>query len=276
LSVRGIDPSTYGAIVDVESRLVQGTLDLSGFQAVVGTELARKLGIGLGGRVRIQTSGDRGGVYTVTGVFDYGSATLNETLAFVSLRSAQTLFDLEGGVSSFELKGDDVFGAEALAERIRDRTGLDAVSWMEQNGDLLVGLRSQSMSSIMIQVFVVLAVALGIASVLAVTVVQKAREIGILRATGTPSESVTRIFLLQGGILGGAGSLVGIALGTALALFFASVARNPDGSATFPVALTPWLYGRSALVAIGVGVLAAVLPARDASRMDPATVIRNG
>jgi lipoprotein-releasing system permease protein len=76
--------------------------------------------------------------------------------------------------------------------------------------------------------------------------------------------------------LGGAGSLVGIALGTALALFFASVARNPDGSATFPVALTPWLYGRSALVAIGVGVLAAVLPARDASRMDPATVIRNG
>jgi len=276
LSVRGIDPSTYGAIVDVESRLVEGTLDLSGFQAVVGTELARKLGIGLGGRVRIQTSGDRGGVYTVTGVFDYGSATLNETLAFVSLRSAQTLFDLEGGVSSFELKGDDVFGAEALAERIRDRTGLDAVSWMEQNGDLLVGLRSQSMSSIMIQVFVVLAVALGIASVLAVTVVQKAREIGILRATGTPSESVTRIFLLQGGILGGAGSLVGIAVGTALALFFASVARNPDGSATFPVALTPWLYGRSALVAIGVGVLAAVLPARDASRMDPATVIRNG
>ncbi|MDH3424531.1 MAG: FtsX-like permease family protein, partial [Gemmatimonadota bacterium] len=137
-------------------------------------------------------------------------------------------------------------------------------------------LRSQSMSSIMIQVFVILAVALGIASVLAVSVAQKAREIGILRATGTPSGSVTRIFFIQGGILGGFGSLFGIALGTGLALFFASVARNPDGSATFPIALTPLLYGRSALIAIGVGLLAAVLPAREASRLDPATAIRNG
>jgi lipoprotein-releasing system permease protein len=174
------------------------------------------------------------------------------------------------------VKGEDIFEAEALAERIRSRTGLVAESWMEQNGDLLVGLRSQSMSSIMIQVFVILAVALGIASVLAVSVVQKAREIGILRATGTRTASVTRIFLIQGAVLGGIGSLFGIALGTFLALFFAGIAQNPDGSATFPVALTPLLYGRSALVAITVGLLAAVLPARDASRLDPATAIRNG
>lgn len=276
LSVRGIDPESYRGIVDVERRLVEGTLDLTGFQAVVGIELARKLGIGLGGRIRIQAADDRGGVYTATGIFDYSSAALNETLVFVSLRSAQTLFDLEGGVSALEVKGADIFAAEALAERIRDRTGLDAVSWMEQNGDLLVGLRSQSMSSIMIQVFVVLAVALGIASVLAVSVVQKAREIGILRATGTRSESVTQVFLVQGAILGCVGSLVGIALGTFLALFFASAARNPDGSATFPIALTTSLYGRSVLIAVGVGIVAAIIPARNASRMDPANAIRNG
>jgi lipoprotein-releasing system permease protein len=147
---------------------------------------------------------------------------------------------------------------------------------MTQNGDLLVGLRSQSMSSVMIQVFVILAVALGIASVLAVSVVQKSREIGILRATGTQARSVTRIFLIQGAVLGVIGSVLGIAIGTALSLFFASMARNPDGSATFPVALTAWLYGRSVAVAMIVGLTAAVLPARDATRMDPATVIRNG
>jgi lipoprotein-releasing system permease protein len=276
LSVRGIELPSYRNIVDVESRLVEGSFDLAGFHVVVGTELARKLGVTLGGRVRIQAAGDRGGVYTISGIFDYNSATLNESLVFVSLRGAQTLFGIPGGVSAIEVKGPDVFQAEALAERIRDRTGLVAESWMEQNGDLLVGLRSQSMSSIMIQVFVILAVALGIASVLAVSVVQKAREIGILRATGTRSGSVTRIFLIQGAILGGVGSLLGIALGTFLALFFASVARNPDGSATFPIALTPLLYGRSALVAITVGLLSAALPARDASRLDPATAIRNG
>jgi lipoprotein-releasing system permease protein len=128
----------------------------------------------------------------------------------------------------------------------------------------------------MIQVFVILAVALGIASVLAVSVVQKAREIGILKATGTLTRSVTRVFLLQGAVLGTAGSLIGIAIGTTLALFFAGLARNPDGSATFPVDLNLWLYARSVAVALTVGVLSAILPARRAARMDPATVIRNG
>ena len=260
----------------MRSRLVDGAFDLEGFNAVVGIELARKLGIGVGGRIRIQSAGERGGVYTVAGLFDYRSSDLNERLVFVSLRAAQTLFDVEGGVSSLEIRGTEIFAADALAAGIRDRTGLTADSWMEINRDLMVGLRSQSYSSIMIQVFVILAVALGIASVLAVSVVQKAKEIGILRATGTRARTVTRIFLLQGALLGIVGSLIGIALGTFLALFFVRLARNPDGSATFPVALTAWLYGRSVAVALAVGIVSALLPARNAARMDPATVIRNG
>jgi lipoprotein-releasing system permease protein len=275
-TVRGIELESYSTIVDVRERLVDGTLDLTGFRVVVGTEMARKFGLGTGGRIRLQAAGDRGAVYTISGIFDYRSRELNERLVFISLRGAQTLFGLEGGVSTLEVKGDDIFGAEDLALGIADRTGLVADSWMAQNRDLLVGLRSQSMSSVMIQVFVVLAVALGIASVLAVSVVQKGREIGILRATGTSRDAVTRIFLYQGAILGTVGSLIGIAVGTVLALFFAGLARNPDGTATFPVALTAWLYGRSVAVALGVGLLSAVIPSRDASRLDPATVIRNG
>jgi len=276
VTVRGIEPESYQTVVDVQDRLVAGGFDLTGFRMVVGTELARKLGAGVGGRIRVQAAGDRGGVFTVSGVFDYNSPALNETLVFISLRAAQTLFGVEGGISALEVQGGDVFEAEALAERIRDRTGLDAESWMESNGDLLVGLRSQSASSVMIQVFVILAVALGIAAVLAVSVVQKAREIGILRATGTRTTTVTRIFLLQGAILGVIGSFLGILLGSLLALFFAGLAQNPDGSPRFPVALTPWLYGRSVAVALIVGLVAAVLPARNAARLDPATAIRNG
>ncbi len=276
VTIRGIEPDTYFTIVDVESRLVAGTFNLDGFHAVIGTELARRLGVGVGGRLRVQVADDRGGVYTVSGIFDYGSRSLNEGLVFISLRGAQTLFDLDGGVSTLEILGADIFQADAVAARIQDRTGLVADSWMAQNRDLMTGLRSQSASSIMIQVFVILAVALGIASVLAVSVVQKAKEIGILRATGTKAPAVTRIFLLQGAILGTVGSLLGIALGTILAVFFQSLARNPDGSATFPVALTPFLYGRSVAVALVVGLVAAIVPARDAARMDPATVIRNG
>jgi lipoprotein-releasing system permease protein len=119
-------------------------------------------------------------------------------------------------------------------------------------------------------------VALGIASVLAVSVVQKSREIGILKAVGTATGKVERVFLLQGAIVGLVGSAIGVAAGIGLSLFFAGLARNPDGTATFPANLNLVLYLRSALIATTVGVLAALLPARRAARLDPARVIRGG
>ncbi len=127
----------------------------------------------------------------------------------------------------------------------------------------------------MIQFFVVLAVALGIASVLIVSVVQKSREIGILRATGTSVRSVSGIFLIQGLVVGAVGWAVGALLGAGLATLFARMAVNPDGSSTFPVDLGASLFLRAALVALGVGLSAAVLPARRAARLDPAEAIRH-
>ena len=276
VAVRGIEPASYGRIVDLEAKLVAGNADLTGNRAVVGTELASDLGLGVGDRVRLRSGADRGAVFTVAGIFDFGNRDLNERWVFVSLRAAQAMFALEGGVSTIEVRGSDVFAAEKLALLIAERTGLRSESWMAINAQLLIALRSQSSSSYMIQAFVVVAVALGIASVLAVSVLQKAREIGILRATGTTTGKVVRIFLIQGGILGLGGALFGIALGIVLALFFANLAQNPDGAPTFPVALTPTLFIRAGLTAVLVGLVAAVLPARRAARMDPATVIRNG
>jgi len=275
ITVRGIDTATYGTVIDVESRLVEGVLDLKSFHSVIGVELARDLGAEIGSRVRIQAAGGGEGVYTVSGIGEYGSQALNEGLVLVALRDAQALFGLEGGVSALEITTDDIFGAEDLARRIHGRTGLVAESWIQRNEDLMQGLRSQSASSVMIQVFVILAVALGIASVLTVSVVQKAKEIGILRATGTRARTVTRIFLLQGLVLGLLGSLIGVLFGSGLALLFSEFAR-PDQAVTFPVALTPWLYVRSVGVALVVGLLSATVPARNAARTDPAVVIRSG
>jgi lipoprotein-releasing system permease protein len=276
VAIRGVDPESYGAIVDLRERLVEGDLNLSGANALVGTELAADLGIVVGDRLRLDAGTDRGGVYTVAGIFDFGATELNERWVFVSLRSAQTMFALEGGISTIEVRGDEVFEAEDLSRRIGELTGLSPASWMETNSQLLVALRSQSSSSYMIQAFVILAVALGIASVLAVSVTQKEREIGILRATGTSTGRLMRVFLLEGGILGLGGAAIGILLGIVLALLFANLAQNPDGSPTFPVALTPMLFARAALTAVVVGVVAAAVPARRAARMDPATAIRNG
>ncbi len=108
------------------------------------------------------------------------------------------------------------------------------------------------------------------------SVVQKSREIGILRAVGTAPRRVLRVFLIQGGVLGLAGSFVGSALGALFAKLFEGIARGPDGAPRFPVHLDAPLFLFATALATGVGLLAAVLPARRAAKLDPATAIRNG
>ena len=276
ISLRGVEAESYRQIIDFGPRIVAGEFRVTGSDAVIGVELAKKLGISGGDKLRISTPQGREELFLVAGILDVGNKDLNERWVFVSIRNAQTLLDLSGGISSIEVKVDRIFDAESVAGSISSGTGLEAVSWMRLNTQLLVGLRSQNASSHMIQFFVAVAVALGIASVLVVSVVQKSREIGILRAMGTPSHLVTRIFLLQGAVLGLTGSAIGVAIGSALAFFFSSLAKNPDGSATFPVALTLGLIARTAAGATVTGLLAAVAPARRASRLDPAEVIRYG
>jgi len=276
IALRGVEPSSFRRIIDMAPRMTEGEFRVDAAHAVLGVELAAELGLKRGDKLRIQAPAGRSEVFVVAGLFDVGNKDLNERWVFVSLRSAQTLLDLSGGISSIELKVDQIFSADRVAAAVASRTGLDAESWMERNRQLLVGLRSQSASSWMIQVFVVIAVALGIASVLVVSVVQKSREIGILKAMGTRTAQVVRVFLVQGAVLGLAGSAVGVLLGSGLALFFAALATNPDGSPTFPVALTPSLFLGAAAVATITGLVAAVAPAERAASLDPADVIRHG
>jgi lipoprotein-releasing system permease protein len=276
VALRGIDPESFEAVIRIERAVRAGRLRVEGTECVIGVELATDLGLGVGDKLRVTTAEGRGDVFTVSGIFDIGNKDVNARWVLVSLRAAQTLLDLSGGVTTVEAKVADVFQAEALAVALASRTGLASDSWMRSNRQLLDGLRSQSASSWMIQGFVVLAVALGIASVLGVSVIQKSREIGILKATGTSTPAVMRIFLIEGGIVGLVGSIAGSGLGAALSMFFARAVKNPYGTSLFPVDLNPRLFALASLVAIATGLAAAWLPARRAALLDPAVVIRYG
>ena len=137
-----------------------------------------------------------------------------------------------------------------------------AESWMETNAQLMNALRSQSLSTRMISLFVALSVALGIASVLSVSVVQRTREIGILRAMGTTRPQMLRVFLVQGAVVGALGSVLGLLLAVALIWVFTHFVRGSDGLPLFNITLAPVLALRVAAIATVCGVLAAVaLPA---------------
>lgn len=276
VAIRGVEPDPFSRVIDVPSRLVAGTWRLRGSEAVIGQELAKDLGLSVGDKLRLSTAEGHADTFLITGIFDLGNKDVNERWVLVPLRSAQTLLELVGGVSSLELRVTDLFGADELARELQRRTGLVAESWMTLNAQLLTALKSQSSSRYMIQFFVIVAVALGIASVLVVSVVQKSREIGILKAMGTSTGKVMRVFLIQGAVVGVVGSVLGSAMGAGLALFFTAIARNPDGTPVFPITLEPRLFLTAAAVALFTGLIAAVVPARRASGLDPAVVIRNG
>ena len=126
----------------------------------------------------------------------------------------------------------------------------------------------------MIRGVVLVVVVLGIASVLVVSVVQKGREIGILRAMGATRSQISRVFLLQGAMLGSVGSLLGLMLAVLLIWLFSAFVRGSDGLPLFQIELQPGLALQTALLATVCGVLAAIAPARRAASMDPAQAIR--
>lgn len=121
---------------------------------------------------------------------------------------------------------------------------------------------------------VLVVVVLGIASVLVVSVVQKSREIGILRAMGATKPQISRVFLLQGAMVGSVGSVAGLALAAVLVWLFTTFVRGSDGLPLFNITLQPGLALRTSLLATACGVLAAIAPARRAAAMDPAQAIR--
>ena len=274
IALMGVDAGRFRGVVPVADKVVRGRYDVSGKQVLIGTNLADDLGVDVGDRLRLVGADPAGDVFTVAGVFDMGIREVNLRWAVVSIRGAQTLLALPGGVTDLQLRVRELFDADVIADGIERNTGLVADSWIELNESLLVGLRAQSNSSAMIQLFVFIAVALGIASVLIVSVVQKSREIGIMRAYGVSRGQISRIFLVQGGMVGLVGAVLGALLGAALALLFQTMAVSPDGAPRFPVDLSWPIFARGAAVALASGVLAAVFPARRAARLDPAEAIR--
>ena len=272
----GVDPERYARIVKLPENIVAGEYRITPGNVLIGADLASDLGVSIGDKLRVATAVNRDDTLTVAGLFDMGNRDLNRRWVFTTLSAARNLLDLPGGVSNIDLVVADIFQAERVAREIASRTGLKAESWMETNAQLLAAFENQTMTTRAIRTFVTLIVALGIASVLVVSVVQKQKEIGILRAMGAPRGKILWIFLIQGGLVGFLGALLGAGLGAVLIQLLSRLVTDAQGNAIFTPDNDPLTYVVAVLLAAVVGLLAAALPARRAARMDPVSAIRYG
>lgn len=275
LTITGAPFATLDSIYRLRSRATAGAPTLSLGQIVIGTDLAKKFGLTVGSRMPLDTGSGTPADLTVAGIVDLGSSAANLRQAFTGPELPRAVLGYRADqYTDVEVRLADPFGSLAVASGWQQLLPATKVTdWQTSNKDLLTALQSQSASSYMIQVFVLVAVALGIASTLAISAVQKTRQIGILKALGMADGRTSSIFVWQSAILGVAGTVVGVGLAFLLVAGFAAGTQGRPGN--FPIDPNWGFISLSAGIAMLVALLSSIIPSRRTSRLNPIEVIQN-
>lgn len=308
--LRGIDLASAVEATDFRKTLRGASEELTAAMAsprpvfppegiVLGSYLASSLGVSVGSPVDVllPLGGDLSplGVmprmrrFTVVGIFQVGFAEFDSKLAMVAIPTAQQLFRMGPAVSGIEVRVTDIYRAAEVAETVRARLKFPYFTrtWMELNRNFFSALRVERIVMFVILTMIVLVAAFGIISTLIMLVMQKRKEIAVLKSMGATGTSLTTVFIVQGMIIGAAGTILGLLAGL-------SIARNLDPI----VAAVEWIFGFKAfpqevylldklparilwpdVVAITVTAfvitfLATIIPSRQAARVDPVVAIR--
>ena len=270
----GTELDRYLRVVRLDDKVKSGVLVIEPGDALIGIELAKDLGAVLGDRFRVQTAQGGSEVFRIRALLDLGSRELNRRYVYTDLRAAQSLLGIPGRITNLDVAVRDIMQAEMIAAQLRAQSGQLIESWIQTNNQIFSAIKNQDIMTLLIRFFITVVVSLGIASVLVVSVVQKRKEIGILRAIGATRRQMLSVFLLQGVIVGVSGALLGSVLGMMLVSLFSRILRNAEGQALFSLSFDFKLIGYVVVGAAVLGLLAAVLPARNAARLDPAQAIR--
>jgi lipoprotein-releasing system permease protein len=268
--LRGVELDRANAIYQISERIIQGNDILEGNQILIGKELAEDFKLNAGDVVLIALASNVRERFSIQGIFDFENQSINSNWIFIDLKRAQKLLDKEDYISRIELQINDVFAADRISRELSFQLGgLVVENWKEQNAQLLNALSSQSVSNYIIQIFVLLAVTLGISSVLGISVIQRSRELGILKALGIKNNSARMIFIFQGAILGFSGALSGTALG----ILLINVFTNFVSVFSIEVQLSQIIF--IIIITTLACIVSAVIPANSSAKLNPIEVIRN-
>lgn len=277
VAVVGADPALQDEVAPVTKHLIAGRyVGLDSREIVLDYDLAQDLEVATGDRVRLSSSAGASDDFTVAGIYSRGQGRGN---AYVTLRTGQSLFALGTSVNTVYVKVFDIYEADEVADRTMALLPYEAESWSRQFPQFLSSLQVQTATAYLICVFSLIASSFAIASVLIVSVLQKSKQIGILKSMGAKRRQILTVFMLEGLGIAVVGAALGAALGAGviflLSLFEQPVTRvGQEPAQLFPVAILPGFILLAILAAIVSTVIAAVLPARSAAKLNPVDVMR--
>lgn len=277
VTIKGVDLNRGDQIYKIAENMLKGKVFGDKREVVVGKKLAEILNVEVGEKISLKTVNAGQIEVVVSGIFDLKNEALNQSLVYMSFKSAQQAFGLTGKASVIDIQVYDVFAADQTMTKIRGLGQLfnqELKNWKNSNASLLAGLQSQTISTLMIQTFVLMSVILGIASVLAVSVMQKSKQIGILKAMGLSDFKSSLIFVFQGAILSAMGIAVGVLVGYGLIQGFIFGTQNTPTN--IKISLDPLYIGQICAVSFIFSCLSVMIPARRTKKLDPIEVIKNG
>ncbi len=300
--VRGIEPETAVKVISLSTNLRDGTLaeleveddagDRGGTPGIIlGNELAKNLGVVRGepvtvispvGRLTPLGQVPRSQTFRVVGVFDSGMYEYDSTLAYVSLRTAQRFLGIGDRATGIEVKVDDVYEADGVAKSLSRVLGgypYWSRDWMRMNRNLFSALKLEKIVMFIILTLIILVAAFNIVGTLIMVVIEKTRDIAILKSMGATRRSIMKIFMIEGLVIGLLGTLLGLLGGYGLCKLLATyqfieLPQDVYYISTLPVKMEPLDVTLIALAAIIISLVATVYPAWQASRLDPAEAIR--
>lgn len=280
VTLSGIVPATMKTVSTIQEKMIEGSLDALAANPngiVIGKGLAQKFNLGIGRNVSVVASSGLSRPMKVVGIFRTGNANYDESQTFTLLKRAQVMFGRPNRVNRFVIQLDDAYAARAVAMRIEDTTGYKSVSWVEASEDILSVLMVRNIIMYSVVSAILIVASFGIYNTISTIVMEKTRDIAILKSMGFHARDVRLIFLLEGIIVGLIGSVFGLTLGVGLMKLLSIVQLKPPGVSdlvNLPVWWGPEQFALATAFALTSCIVAAYLPARRAGHVHPVDILR--
>jgi len=299
LVLRGVDPKTIGKVINIGSNMKEGSLlnlEVTSSSAtnypgiIIGKELSRNLGIFYGDTVNlISPMGvmtpmgmvPRMKKFKIVGIFESGMYEYDSSFLYISLKNAQDFMNMPGVVTGIEVKTDDIYRVKEIASRIVMDLGYSywTKDWMEMNRNLFAALKLEKITMFIILILIIMVAAFNIVSTLIMVVMEKNKDIAILKSMGATASSIMKIFIIEGLVVGVVGTLLGTIGGYTLGFLlseykFIKLPSDVYYISTLPIRIDSVDSILIAISAIGISFLATLYPSWQASRLLPAEALR--